>query len=199
MSKSSRRDFLKIGVAGAAGAAFAAPGVAPSARAAGKTVTLLHESSFIKVFDEYMQNTLAAADEKETGVKIVYELTSVGSLPTRMTTITETGAGADVRMSFLLLPFLFADKLLDVSDIAEEVGKKQGGWYDAAREAAVVNGKWKAIPFSNIGQLMNWRTDWFAEVGFKKFPETWDDLYEAGKKLKAKDHPTGFQLGHAFA
>ena len=149
MSGRSRRDFLKIAVAGAAGAALA-PG---AGHAAGKSVTLLHESSFIKVFDEYMQKTLAPAYEKETGVKIVYELTSVGSLPTRMTTITETGSGADVTMSFLLLPFLFADKLVDVSALAEDIGKKQGGWYDAAREAAVVNGKWKAIPFSNIGQL----------------------------------------------
>jgi len=62
----------------------------------------------------------------------------------------------------------------------------------------MVNGKWKVIPFSNIGQLMNWRTDWFAEVGFKKFPETWDELYEAGKKLKANDQPFGFELGHGF-
>ena len=31
----------------------------------------------------------------------------------------------------------------------------------SAQEAVVVNGKWKAIPFGNIGQLMNWRTDWF--------------------------------------
>jgi multiple sugar transport system substrate-binding protein len=194
MSGRSRRDFLKIAVAGAAGAALA-PG---AARAAGKSVTLLHESSFIKVFDEYMQNKLAPAYEKETGVKIVYELTSVGSLPTRMTTITETGSGADVTMSFLLLPFLFADKLADLTELAEDIGKKQGGWYDAAREAAVVNGKWKAIPFSNIGQLMNWRTDWFAEIGVKKFPETWEELYDVGKKLKAKDHPFGFELGHGF-
>src|SRR6266699_6319932 len=114
MSGRSRRDFLKIAVAGAAGAALA-PG---AGRAAGKTVTMLHESSFIKVFDEYMQKTLAPAYEKETGVKIVYELTSVGSLPTRMTTISETGSGADVTMIFLLLPLLFADKLLDVSELA---------------------------------------------------------------------------------
>ena len=45
---------------------------------------------------------------------------------------------------------------------------------------------------------MNWRTDWFAEVGVKKFPETWEELYEVGKKLKAKDHPFGFELGHGF-
>jgi multiple sugar transport system substrate-binding protein len=46
---------------------------------------------------------------------------------------------------FFLLPFLFDEKLVDVSDIAEEIGNKQGGWYDATREAAVVNGKWKTF------------------------------------------------------
>jgi multiple sugar transport system substrate-binding protein len=194
MSSRSRRDFLKIAVAGAAGTALA-PSIG---RAADKSVTLLHESSFIKTFDEYMQKTLAPAYEKETGVKVSYELTSVGSLPTRISTVTETGSGADVTMIFLLYPFLFADKLMDLSDIGEEVGKKQGGWYDAAKEAGIVDGKWKAIPFSNIGQLMNWRTDWFKEVGVTKFPDTWDELYEVGKKLKAKDHPFGFELGHGF-
>jgi multiple sugar transport system substrate-binding protein len=45
---------------------------------------------------------------------------------------------------------------------------------------------------------MVWRTDWFAEVGVKTFPESWEELYEVGKKLKAKDHPFGFELGHGF-
>jgi multiple sugar transport system substrate-binding protein len=194
MDTTSRRGFLKLAGVGAMGAAIGArPAVAQS-----KSLTLLHESSFIKTFDEYFQKTLAPAYEKETGVKVNYELTSVGSLPTRISTIAETGSGADVTMTFFLLPFLFDEKLLDVSDIAEEAGKKQGEWYDAAKEAAVVNGKWKVIPFSNIGQLMNWRTDWFKEVGVTKFPETWDELYEVGKKLKAKDHPFGFELGHGF-
>ena len=194
MNGASRRDFLKVAVVGAAGAALA-PGVG---RAADKTVTLLHESSFIQTFDDYIKNTLAPAYEKETGVKVVYELTAVGSLPTRISTVIETGSGADVTMIFLLYPFLFSDKLMDVSDIAEEIGKQQGGWYPAAKEAGIVNGQWKAIPHSNIGQLMNWRTDWFAEVGVKKFPDTWEELYEVGKKLKAKDHPFGFELGHGF-
>ncbi len=101
-------------------------------------------------------------------------------------------------MIALIQPFLYADKLMDVSDIADEIGKQQGGWYPAAQEAAVVNGKWKAIPHSNIGQLMNWRTDWFAEVGVKKFPDTWDEFHEVGKKLKAKGHPYGLELGHGF-
>ena len=62
----------------------------------------------------------------------------------------------------------------------------------------IVNGKWKAIPFGNVGQIMNWRSDWFAEVGIKDFPDTWDELLEAGIKLKKADHPFGFELGHGF-
>src|SRR5437763_12888750 len=194
MSGRSRRDFLKIAVAGAAGTALA-----PSlGRAADKSVTMLHESSFIKTYDEYMQKTLAPAYEKEAGVKIAYELTSVGSLPTRASTVAETGSGADITMNITLMPFLFADKYLDVTDIAEEAGKAQGGWYPAGKESVFVDGKWKGVPFSNMGQLMNWRTDYFNEVGATKIPDTWEELYEVGKKLKAKDHPFGFELGHGF-
>jgi multiple sugar transport system substrate-binding protein len=192
MSESSRRDVLKVALAGAGTAAL------PWRAQAATSITMLQETSFIKVYDEFFQNTLATAYEKETGIKVVYELISVGSGPTRYSTIIETGSGADIIAPGLLYPFLFQDKLLDVSDIAEEMGKKQGGWYDVARESATVDGKWKAIPFGNIGQLMNWRTDWFAEVGVKRFPDTWEELYEVGKKLKAKDHPFGFELGHGF-
>src|SRR4029453_3696644 len=120
----SRRGFLKLAALGTVGA-IVGPRQAPAAT---KSLTILHESSFIKTFDEYFQKTLPPTHQKETGIKVNYELTSVGSLPTRISTITETGSGADITMTFLLLPFLFDEKLLDVSDIAEEAGKKQGGW-----------------------------------------------------------------------
>ena len=190
----SRRDFIKVAIAGSAAAAL----LTPAARAAGKTLTMLHESSFIPPFDEFIKTKLAEAYEKETGIKLVYEVTAVGSLPTRISTITETGSGADIAMNGLLQVIQFSEKYVDLTDLAKEIGDKSGGWYDGGREAVVVDGKWKAIPFANIGQLMNWRTDYFAEVGVKKFPETWDELYEVGKKLKAKDHPFGFELGHGF-
>src|SRR5262249_22597320 len=190
----TRRGVLQRAAPGPpAGPRRAPPGGAPE-----RGPTTLPRSSFIKPFDEYVTNTLAPAYEKATGIKVNYEVTSVGSLSTRISTIAETGSGADITMNGLLQVIQFGDKYVDVGDIADDVGKAQGGWYDAGREAVVVEGKWKAIPFSNIGQLMNWRSDWFAEVGVKKFPETWEELYEVGKKLKAKDHPFGFELGHGF-
>ena len=161
MDATSRRSLLKLAGLGALGAAIS-PQRAP---AAGKSLTILHESSFIPPFDEYIKTTLANAYEKETGVKVVYEVTAVGSLPTRISTIAETGSGADITMNGLLQVIQFGEKYLDVTDLCKEIGDKNGGWYDAGREAVVVDGKWKAVPFCNIGQLMNWRTDWFAEVG----------------------------------
>src|SRR5260221_2714615 len=144
----TRRGFLKLAAAGTA-AALSRP--VPAA-AAEKTITILHESSFIKPFDEYVSNTLAPAYEKETGIKVAYEVTSVGSLPTRISTIAETGSGADISMNGLLHVIQFGNKYLDVGDIAEDVGNAQGGWYDAGREAVVVQREWKAIPVANIAQ-----------------------------------------------
>jgi multiple sugar transport system substrate-binding protein len=182
----------------AAGGALAPMIATVPAGAAPMPLTLLHESSFIRDFDAFFKNKLAARYEKETGTKIDYALASVGSLQTRVSAVLETGSGADIVLNAFNWPFLYDQKYVDVSDIAEEIGKAQGGWYDVAREAVVVNGKWKAIPFGNIGQIMNYRIDWFKEVGFDKFPETWDELLEAGIKLKAKGRPFGFELGHGF-
>jgi multiple sugar transport system substrate-binding protein len=193
-ASTSRRDFLRLAAAGAAGSVI---GIRPG-ETASKTITMVHESSFIRDFDEYLKSTLAPAYEKEAGIKIDYLLASVGTLQTRVSTILETGSGADIVLNAFNWPFLYDEKYVDVSDIAEEAGEQQGGWYEAGKEAVYVHGKWKAIPLGNIGQLMNYRMDWFHEVGFDKFPETWEELLEAGIKLNEKGHPFGFELGHGF-
>ena len=193
-SRQSRRDVLKLTAYSTAGALLGAPAV----RAQTKSLTMMHESSFVPPYDAFFKNKLAAAYEKATGIKVNYEVVSVGSLLTRVTTAAENASGPDMTAIGFNWAFLFDDKFLDVSDIAAEIGKESGGWYESAQESVVVNGKWKAIPFGNIGQLMNWRTDWFKQAGYEKFPDTWDELLEAGIKLKKAGHPFGFELGHGF-
>ena len=116
----SRRQFLKATAFGVAGAAL---GVRPGVGAP-KTMSIMHENSFIKTYDEYFQKTLIPAYEKLTGVKIKYELVSVGGLQTRVTTVAETGSGPDMTLNFFNWPFLYDEKYVDVGDVAEEVGKK---------------------------------------------------------------------------
>ena len=51
----SRRDVLKIAGLGGAAAALLPP---RSGQAASKTLSFMHESSFIHTYDEYFKNTL---------------------------------------------------------------------------------------------------------------------------------------------
>ncbi len=189
----TRRDFLTVTALAAAAALGPRRAVA-----APKSMSVLHESSFIKPFDDFFVQKLAPEYEKLTGIKVNYEPVSVGSLLTRTTTVAETRSGPEITAIGLNTAWLFDQSFVDVTDIATDVGKKLGGWYDSVFDAVVINKKWKGLPWGNIGQLEVYRTDWFKEVGVTKFPDTWEDLLAAGRLLKQKGHPFGFELGHGF-
>ena len=189
----TRRDFLTVTALGAAAALGPRRAVA-----APKSMSVLHESSFIKPFDDFFVQKLAPEYEKLTGIKVNYEPVSVGSLLTRTTTVAETRSGPEITAIGLNTAWLFDQSFVDLTDIASDVGKKLGGWYDSVFDAVVINKKWKGLPWGNIGQLEVYRTDWFKEVGVAKFPDTWEDLFAAGRLLKQKGHPFGFELGHGF-
>jgi multiple sugar transport system substrate-binding protein len=192
----TRREFLTVGLV-ATGATLA-PAWAGAGGKVPKALTTVRESSFIKSFDDFFVKTLAPEYEKLTGIKVGYEAVSVGGMLTRLTTMAETKSGPEITGTGLNWPFLFDNALVDVSDIAAEVGKKLGGWHEIVQDVVVVNKKWKALPWGNIGQLEVYRTDWFKEAGVTKFPETWEDLLAAGRLLKKKGHPFGFEIGHGF-
>jgi multiple sugar transport system substrate-binding protein len=195
--KATRRDFLKLAAAGAAGVA-AGPFVSRNAQAKPVSITFARESAYVKNFDEHFQKVMAPAYEKATGIKIEYQIQAAGgSAGVQLVSMVQNKSGAD--LAWVQQEWLYRDALVDVSDIAEAVGKEQGGWYDEIKRLSIDKGKWKSVPMGNIGQLMNYRKDWFDEVGVKKFPETWDEFLEAGIKLKAKGHPFGMSMGHGFA
>src|ERR1051326_8520683 len=111
----SRRDFLTGSLAIASAAMLPRHG-----DAAPKSMTVVRESSFIKPFDDYFAKTLAGEYEKQTGIKILYEATSVGGMLTRLTTIAETKSGPEIAMTAVNWPHLFDKSLVDVSDVAGE-------------------------------------------------------------------------------
>jgi len=54
------------------------------------------------------------------------------------------------------------------------------------------------VPWCALGILLCYRKSWFDEVGFGKFPESWEEYRRAGKLLKAKGRPIGQTLGHTY-
>lgn len=112
----------------------------------------------------------------------------------KIQTAIETGSGANIIQSATPPP-VYARALADVSDVANALSAEGGGYVPAASFIGQsAPGKWLALPLGQHNWFMNYREDWFKEEGVTKFPDTWEELLAAGKKLKAKGRPFGFTL-----
>jgi multiple sugar transport system substrate-binding protein len=86
---------------------------------------------------------------------------------------------------------LYAKQLVDVSDIAKQVGQQYGGWVLPLSERyGVVEGVWRGVPDNFIDFPTLYRKDLFDAAGLKPV-DTWDDLLKAGTVLKEKGNPIG--------
>ncbi len=84
-----------------------------------------------------------------------------------------------------------------MSDVAEEIGKKQGGWYDYAKVNCFAGNRWVGVPYFIVSWAVTYREDWFKEAGLE-YPKTWDDFRKVGRAMKAKGKPFGQAFGHSI-
>ncbi len=103
--------------------------------------------------------------------------------------------GADLAELFGSATHIHADRLVDVSDIAEEVAATHGPWFDFARRFSVVDGVWRAIPWLYTPHGLNYREDILVEAGLN-VPKTYDDLLDVATSLRDAGLPeVGFSMG----
>jgi multiple sugar transport system substrate-binding protein len=203
MARIHRRKFLKLSGAGAIAAgtggiaAILATGRAP-AYAQGTTVHYLRWADFVPASDQLLKTKIAPEGEKVLGIKLTLEMVNANDIQARVTSAIQSGSGPDIILALSNWPQLYTESLADVSDVAEELGKSQGGFYDISKAVATGGNKWIGVPWCTGGGLVAYRKSWFDEIGSSKFPETWEALRDAGKKLKAKGRPLGQTLGHSF-
>lgn len=203
MARIGRRKLLKLSGAGAIAArtggigAVLALGKAP-AYAQGTTVHWLRWNDFVPASDKVLRDQIIPECAKALGIKLNIEMINGNDIQARTTAAIQSGSGPDVICGLNNWPQLYADSVVDVSDIVEAIGKAQGGFYNESRVVANDGKKWIAAPWCVLGAMIAYRKSWFEEVGFSKFPQTWDEYRAAGKKLKAKGQPLGQALGHSF-
>ncbi len=196
-----RRIFLK-GAATVAGAAALGgiPGILHAGQAPaypkGTKLHMLQQINFVPAGDKLFIEQ-AAEFSKQMGVEVQVETIGQNDVPTRATSAITMGSGPDIILIQNNFPLLLADGLADVSDVAEELGKSQGGFYDISQANAFAGGRWIAVPHDVYAWAWNYRESWMREAGYDKFPDTWDGLREMGKKLKANGHPVGQAFGHS--
>jgi multiple sugar transport system substrate-binding protein len=198
----NRRNFLKTAVVATAATALAACGPAPAPPAApattasqgapavlkGATVKFLGGPwSFLPELDTVIE-AFANDWAKQNNVTVTFER-DAQILP-KIQTAIETGSGANI-IQYSSPPAIFANALVDVSDIAEALSSEGGGYLPAGPYQMVNEGKWLGVPIGQHNWFINYRQDWTKEEGYETFPETWEEALTLGAKLKAKGRPYG--------
>lgn len=196
MARIARRRILALSASGGM-AAILASGRAP-ALAQETQLHWLRWADFVPASDALLKGPITQECKKALGFSLKVETVNANDLQSRITSAIQSGSGADIIMGFNNWPQLYVGGVADVSDIAEELGKAGGSYYDVSKQIATVGNKWIGVPFTVGGGLNAYRKSWFEEVGYKSFPETWDTFRDAGRKLKAKGRPIGQTAGHTF-
>jgi multiple sugar transport system substrate-binding protein len=206
-SNFNRRKFLE-GSAGAAAVAGLGTGSALwSASAQAQTLALKPEkgaklrvlrwSRFVQGdIDAYMANVKNFSEK--TGIEVRVDNEGWEDVRPKAAVAANTGAGPDIILGTNDDANLYPEKLLDVTDLADYLGKKYGGWYPAGQAYLRPDGKkWIGIPLGAAGSMIVYRESMLKAAGFDTFPKTTDDFLKMARAVKDKGTPGGMALGNA--
>src|SRR5260221_2692267 len=170
MARIDRRRLLKCSGAGAIAASTGGiAGILASGRApAYAQTTSIHWvrwADFVPASDQLLKTKIAPECEKALGIKLTLEMINANDIQARITSAIQSGTGPDIIMGIGSWPQLYADSVVDVADVAEEIGKAQGGYYDTQRTLATVGSKWIGVPPAVVGGLVAHRKSRLAGAG----------------------------------
>jgi len=204
----SERNFTRRGVL-EAGAAIAGASVAnlslfasawaqasPFKPEAGAKISLLRWKRFVQSEEDSFM-ALVAAFQKATNVEVKVINESLDDVQPKASVAANTNQGPDMFWGLYSLPHLFPAKCVEVTDVANHLGKKYGGWVPSAEVYGKSGGKWIAIPVAYNGNVINYRQSMIEKAGFKEIPKDTAGFLELMKALKGKSVPGGFALGRA--
>jgi multiple sugar transport system substrate-binding protein len=205
MKHLTRREAIKK-TAGAAAVAAASPALLAAAQAfaaespwkpeAGASIRMLRWKRFVASEGEA---TLALLDafSQATGVKIRLDSEGFEDLRPKAAVAASIGSGPDIIWTIHADPHLYPDAMLDLTDVADHLGAKHGGWYPIAEEYSKRNDQWISLPYTFSGNFLNYRISQVKNVGFDTFPDNTDDFLRMMVELKKAGTPGGFALGNA--
>jgi multiple sugar transport system substrate-binding protein len=200
MGSMNRRDFLKI--TGAAGSALVLPEAVAQSQAwtsqpeKGAKLRVMRWKRFVEGDERvWMENTKKFSDQFKVDVRVDSE--SFEDIRPKAAVAANVGGGPDIILGWYDDAHLYPDKLVPLTDVAEYLGRKYGGWYDVCRDYGMRGKEWIALPIGANGGAMVYRESHIKAAGFDTFPTTTDGYLKLAQALKAKGTPVGHALGHA--
>ncbi len=211
----SRRALLKSAGASALGltAIAAAPGLvrwsgAAPAQLKGTSLSILEATYFIPPAGDLFKKQVQEWGQAN-GVTVNVDYLNFPDLQPKISAAIQAG-GYDIVELWPAWNYLYADNLVDLTDLADGVAKKGGGWETYVGNDIKVNGRYLGVSHGNSNDSLNYRISWVKEAGInlpdpaeqaktgKILDLTWDEFFALGKKMKAKGHPLGQAFGHSL-
>lgn len=202
----NRRSLLQGGAGLGAAAALGNAGLLDFAKAWAQTTSwkpepnaslqLLRWKRFVQSEEDGFM-AMVDAFTKATGVKVTVINESLDDVQPKASVAANTNQGPDMFWGLYSLPHLFPEKCVDVTDVADYLGKKYGGWAPTAQTYGMSKGKWIAIPVGYNANVINYRQSMIEKAGFKEVPKDTAGFLALMKELKAKAVGGGFALGRA--
>jgi len=200
LTRVGRRAFIKTAGAGAA-VASGIEGILAARRAPafaqGAKLHWVRWVDFIPESDVELKRQMPEAS-KALGAEVVLETINANDLQPRITAAIQSGAGADIFNFQYNWAHLYQNAVVDVSDVAGDIAKGEGGFYEIYPPSCQVNGKWLSVPHSIVGNAVAYRKSWLKEAGASQYPKTWEEAHKLFTVLKKKGKPYGQTLGHTF-
>ena len=164
----------------------------------GATLRMLRPVRFVEP-DEVIFRANCAKFAKDTGVDVKVDFVGWEDMTQQTAVTANTGAGPDLIMGFNEAPHIYTDKLVELSDVAEYIGKRYGGWLAMAQKYGKKHGtnNWIGLPFGASGGPLVWRKSAVNAVGYDAPPDDHDRYLDLCRKLHAAGKPPGFALGNA--
>lgn len=203
MTKQTRRNFLKS--AATVAAAASTLGVTDKVFAkselgfeieSGAKLSVLRWTQFVPAEEKrWVANTKKFTEA--TGVKVQMDRASFEDIRPKAAVAARVGSGPDIILGWFDDPHRYPGKLVDVSDVANNLAQKYGGWYDVCKAYGMSGDQWIGLPVAVIGNEMVYRKSHVQAAGFDEFPTDFPGFLKLCQALHAKGTPPGFPLGHS--
>jgi len=164
----------------------------------GASLRMLRPVRFVQP-DEDVFRANAKAFTDKTGIEVKVDFVGWEDINQQTAVTSNSGAGPDIIIGFSDAPHIYVDKLIELTDVADYLGKKYGGWLTLAQRYGKKNksNTWIGLPFgAGTGPLV-YRKSILQQVGYDRVPDDHAGFLALCQKLKAAGKPAGFALGNA--
>jgi multiple sugar transport system substrate-binding protein len=187
-----RKVIQTIGIAGLA--SISGPLFIRNAHAAKHTLKILQWNHFVPAYDEWFDKTYVKEWGQKNDTDVTVDHVGIPALNSRAAAEVSAQQGHDLFM-FLSPPPAYEDQVIDHREIYEECERKHGKPVDLAVKSTYNPKTKKYFAFSDsfVPDPVNYRKDLWDDVGMAA-PDSWDDVLEAGRKIKQK-HNLGVGIG----